>query len=481
VFGLTHCKDNTNVQHHFQGIGKAAFSDLEVEYACHKLFAVLIQRCRTGFRGLPKNNILITPKGLDADKTANCGTRFQNVLNALWTWKPVCKNMIETDDKKWELVNAPLSLMVKKDRQKNSNDFKRIRKDELVEFKSDTLQAASGKLGTQFQAQVQAHLSRSSAPQPHQQHAPELHRVLCEDMEPSSALHAQPRVSFGRYQTLSPGLLALGSAYATQHTYTSPITADPSTPKGFPGYDRAVLRMGQGLNGLGMVESSALPNNAPKLVTHYPCSAAPYNFSLDHGNGPEAPGSSCVQNRIGTLQAHALLPSNDIQQPLPPLSATPSTTNHGESVQSNANTRTDDFGNHYYSPLYDNRNYYYGQGGPFGHSGGAAPLRPAGATSSTNVAQPYNQSDVQLRDGGNASFAPIIDGHAAHAINQPPQTPSHGSKALAGRKRAREEEEAQEKRPRLDLETRENGKSRHNQFPNDGEQELDGPNHSQFK
>ena len=131
VYDLRLCVDGPKMQNHFLPHGNSYFSNLEVEAACHVLLDCLIELCRTGFRGLRKFNMHTLKRCPDADKTANCFTRYTNTLNALRTWKSICKGMIEENAKKWQLVNAPLSMMGRKKTDKRGNRLKKDKIDNL--------------------------------------------------------------------------------------------------------------------------------------------------------------------------------------------------------------------------------------------------------------------------------------------------------------------------------------------------------------
>jgi hypothetical protein len=131
VYDLRLCVDGPKMQNHFLPYGNSYFSNLEVEAACHVLLDRLIELCRTGFRGLRKFNMHTLKRCPDADKTANCFTRYTNTLNALRTWKSICKGMIEEDAKKWQLVNAPLAMIGRKKTDQRGNRLKKDKIDSL--------------------------------------------------------------------------------------------------------------------------------------------------------------------------------------------------------------------------------------------------------------------------------------------------------------------------------------------------------------
>jgi hypothetical protein len=114
VYDIEHCKDGAKMKAHFVPTKKSSFQNLEVEAACHMLLDVLIQHCRHGFRGMRRFNLLETRSHVADDGTVDCRDRAVNVIVALRTWKSICKGMIEESDKKWQLVNAPLSMMHRK-------------------------------------------------------------------------------------------------------------------------------------------------------------------------------------------------------------------------------------------------------------------------------------------------------------------------------------------------------------------------------
>jgi hypothetical protein len=126
VYDLQHCQDNAQMMGHFTPSHKSCFQDDEVEAACHVLVDALLEHCRLGFRGLDKFNVLNnTSKRDPADETTNCHTRANNIVTALRTWKSIGKGMIEEEDKKWQLVNAPLSTIKKKSTEATANTRKK--------------------------------------------------------------------------------------------------------------------------------------------------------------------------------------------------------------------------------------------------------------------------------------------------------------------------------------------------------------------
>jgi hypothetical protein len=126
VHDLSHCKDGPKMKAHFLPSRKStSFQNLEVEAACHMLLDVLIQHCQHGFRDMRKFNLLNQKSPVEDDKTVNCQGRANNVLVALRTWKSICKGMIEETDKKWQLVNAPLSTMNRKVLESMGNSKKK--------------------------------------------------------------------------------------------------------------------------------------------------------------------------------------------------------------------------------------------------------------------------------------------------------------------------------------------------------------------
>jgi superfamily II helicase len=105
-----------------------AYDSLLLEATCREIFLALIDRCKSGFRGPAQFNKALKPnRGLEADATASCAERMQNVVNALMWNKRVCKDVLFEDWKIRLLVNHPLSYDKEKDSQKGSNDQRRKR------------------------------------------------------------------------------------------------------------------------------------------------------------------------------------------------------------------------------------------------------------------------------------------------------------------------------------------------------------------
>jgi hypothetical protein len=127
VYDLQQCQDGAKMKGHFTPTHKSCYQDIEVEAACHVLADALIEHCRLGFRGLDKFNALNNTVARNpVDETTNCYDRANNVLIALRTWKSICKGMIEEADKKWQLVNAPLSTIKKKNTEASANTRKKV-------------------------------------------------------------------------------------------------------------------------------------------------------------------------------------------------------------------------------------------------------------------------------------------------------------------------------------------------------------------
>ncbi|KAF2121058.1 hypothetical protein BDV96DRAFT_640471 [Lophiotrema nucula] len=111
-----------------------------VESACHAVFDALLDRCKHGFRG-PKseNHALNAGAGRILDKTANCTTRLQNVVDALKTHKTVCRDILYDQFKRQLLVNHPLKYSDKKKGHLGCNNQKaeaaKNLKDQVAELK----------------------------------------------------------------------------------------------------------------------------------------------------------------------------------------------------------------------------------------------------------------------------------------------------------------------------------------------------------
>ncbi|KAF2788876.1 hypothetical protein K505DRAFT_213393, partial [Melanomma pulvis-pyrius CBS 109.77] len=81
-----------------------------IEASCRQIFATLIDRCRSGFRGPTQFNKALKPgKDCDPDRTAKCEERLRNVIQALTRNKRVCKDVLYEDWKILLLVNHPLA------------------------------------------------------------------------------------------------------------------------------------------------------------------------------------------------------------------------------------------------------------------------------------------------------------------------------------------------------------------------------------
>jgi hypothetical protein len=127
VYDLQHCQDSAQMKAHFTPTHKSCFQDIEVEAACHVLADALVEHCRLGFRGLDKFNVLNNTVARNpVDETTNCYDRANNILTALRTWKSICKGIVEEADKKWQLVNAPLSTIKKKNTEASANTRKKV-------------------------------------------------------------------------------------------------------------------------------------------------------------------------------------------------------------------------------------------------------------------------------------------------------------------------------------------------------------------
>lgn len=104
------------------------YDPLLIESACREIFLSLLDRCRSGFRGPPSFNKALKPgRELDADRSATCQERLQNVVRVLMWNKRACKDVLYEDWKIRLLVNHPLAYDKEKDSQKESNDQRRVR------------------------------------------------------------------------------------------------------------------------------------------------------------------------------------------------------------------------------------------------------------------------------------------------------------------------------------------------------------------
>jgi hypothetical protein len=172
VYDLRQCNDGQKMQNHFIPRRKSYFHNLEVEAACHVLFGNLMDFCRHGFRGLRKFNLLMKKNCSEEDMTANCSDRFNNIITALPTWKSICKGMIEENTKKWQLVNAPLSMVGKKKVEKGGNKLKKNTTDELKAIKKEVIAAETSQLTSHLAAPTRFHLDVSDVAESSHQYAP---------------------------------------------------------------------------------------------------------------------------------------------------------------------------------------------------------------------------------------------------------------------------------------------------------------------
>ena len=106
---------------------KSQVSGYDVEAACRALFAAIISRCEFGYRGSAHANRLLNQgKNFEhVDRDGNCQTRIDNIIKALKEWKSICKEIVLTDSKIYNLANAPASVWQDKMEQKINNETKK--------------------------------------------------------------------------------------------------------------------------------------------------------------------------------------------------------------------------------------------------------------------------------------------------------------------------------------------------------------------
>lgn len=91
----------------------------EVEATCRLIFDMVIDRCYFGFRGAVRDNLALNPTfSRKDDRDGNCLTRITNVTNALRKSKCICRDIIYEDYSCIKLVNAPLEILSRKDKQR---------------------------------------------------------------------------------------------------------------------------------------------------------------------------------------------------------------------------------------------------------------------------------------------------------------------------------------------------------------------------
>ncbi|RMZ72459.1 hypothetical protein GMOD_00007447 [Pyrenophora seminiperda CCB06] len=111
------------------------YDSLLLEAVGREIFLALIDRCKNGFRGPCRCNKALEPNGgLEADVTASCAERMQNVVSVLSCNKRVAEDMLFDSWKIRLLVNHPLAYD-NDDEQEESDDQRRRR----LEFERDRL------------------------------------------------------------------------------------------------------------------------------------------------------------------------------------------------------------------------------------------------------------------------------------------------------------------------------------------------------
>jgi hypothetical protein len=108
-----------------------AFPDMDVEAACREIWAQLLRQCRHGFSGFPSQDRLGRTQQGESKRTfqvedanGNCQTRFLNVVSTLKSWKSVCQEVMYSDAKIKNLVNAPATISYDKKTQARANKTK---------------------------------------------------------------------------------------------------------------------------------------------------------------------------------------------------------------------------------------------------------------------------------------------------------------------------------------------------------------------
>jgi hypothetical protein len=125
VYNRTICTDGNKVLKMFDPDTTEYAQLLKIEAGCHALFYHVIARCRQGYRGMTKFNLL-TGRGRTGDKdradaTANYLTCITNLVQALRGSKSICQEMILEESKAKRLANTPLMLCAKKGIEKRIN------------------------------------------------------------------------------------------------------------------------------------------------------------------------------------------------------------------------------------------------------------------------------------------------------------------------------------------------------------------------
>jgi hypothetical protein len=91
----------------FEGEHDKAYSEDHIESACWVLFEAVIDRCKNGFRALAEEDKARGKGSYEEDRTANCRTRVQNVVECLRKWKNACNDIMISDFYIRRLANHP--------------------------------------------------------------------------------------------------------------------------------------------------------------------------------------------------------------------------------------------------------------------------------------------------------------------------------------------------------------------------------------
>lgn len=451
VYDLSQCNDSTKMQNHFRPHGNSYFKNLEVEAACHVLFDNLIELCRNGFRGLRKFNLLTKKSCPEEDKTADCGDRFNNIVKALRTWKSICKGMIEEDAKKWQLVNAPLYMVVKKKVEKGGNNNK---KDELKALKKEVDAAGSGPCTPHLAAPTQIYLNSSSIAVSLQQLAPhpsETASTHTTPVDPTSGVHISRLPS-------DPSTPA--SSMGTEFTYAPTNLTDADSSEDMPPYHHGSSPPGYDANILGFIQDSPLSSTASIVNALSDYLAVPHD--LPPASVPWSPMSTSPNHLSNHVESQVLyrLPQMGIGHSIPPPTSL-ATTNHGESMHNDPSNFTKFIdpkvmANYYNeSSSFDYCSYFTVDPDHLDHGDDmttfGASLSETVTISSINTLC----DEPNFHDHGQFNFPPEIS--STQIILQPPQTVIHGDDQLNRNKRAREDDEAWAKLPRRRQKSSEDG------------------------
>ncbi|KAF1919518.1 hypothetical protein BDU57DRAFT_536493 [Ampelomyces quisqualis] len=486
VYDLDNCKDGQKMKNHFNPGHKSYVSDIQVEAACHLLVEFLIKNCRDGFPGLDKNNLRIQKKCQDGDKTANCCTHAENIVKALRAWKSICKSIVEEDGKKWQLVNAPLSVIEKRVTESKGNEQKKAAN---AAGKEARLKLSEMKRAAEATA-TPDHLISPSTPQrqlgpptptatsnPVKRLSP---NVYVSSSQPSQAKNFDMSPHHAQTPNWQPEQASLGSPFHSDYQFKTCKSHTEFQEKTTQDDGGSVFADGD----LLATYSSGLMPTLNSSFEPTKISTAPLTPNADHPafsttrlSSSTAPqlAASCAPFTTNTpppaygyqqpmltdsyVAAHAGLygfpvpdhmssgvPSaiNAVWDQMPP-SPEFSASNTGSGHVQNSSGY---YNYNHTMPHYDHYNYY--NYGTFQHAPSPFTASPAGTTSSLNTAQPYNASSFS--NDGEATPLPN-DVHASDQAAQTlqsvqlPQPMIHSNHPKIGTKRDREESKSLEYLP----------------------------------